>query len=253
MKHLSILFILSVFTIVTAYSQPKAISGKIGYTATVRYSLFIAGTQDKTDTTYLYFNDTSSAYLLDVPRNLDTKKISAQLGDIDPTVKEQLLAQMTSIYDKQKVDFSYHRNNTNTISRSWLDPRADAYCMVDTLPDFNWELLPDTMRILGYLCQKATCTSFLGSAMRKFTAWYTPDIPASYGPAKFFGLPGLILMINNAYYNYTAVSIRMPIETDEMVKVRPCYGLPTISRRQADEIGSKARTDLMNMQKLRSN
>ena len=29
--------------------------------------------------------------------------------------------------------------------------------------------------------------------MTKITAWYTPEIPVSIGPAEFHGLPGLIL------------------------------------------------------------
>ena len=45
--------------------------------------------------------------------------------------------------------------------------------------------------ILGYTCHKAT-TRFRG---RDYVAWYTEEIPLSYGPYKFRGLPGLITCI----------------------------------------------------------
>jgi GLPGLI family protein len=53
----------------------------------------------------------------------------------------------------------------------------------------DWKIYEDTMVILGYLCQKATCR-FRG---RNYTAWFSMDIPIQNGPWKFGGLPGLIL------------------------------------------------------------
>ena len=53
----------------------------------------------------------------------------------------------------------------------------------------EWEILPDTMTVLSYLCHKATAR-FKG---RDYTVWFTPDIPRSEGPWKLCGLPGFIL------------------------------------------------------------
>ncbi|MDH6307602.1 GLPGLI family protein [Dysgonomonas sp. PFB1-18] len=53
----------------------------------------------------------------------------------------------------------------------------------------QWNITTDTLTVLGYLCQKAT-TSFHG---RNYEVWFSPDIPVSDGPWKFYGLPGLIL------------------------------------------------------------
>lgn len=49
----------------------------------------------------------------------------------------------------------------------------------------------DTLRISGHLCNKAH-VSYAG---RNYIAWYTLDIPIPYGPFKFFGLPGLVIKI----------------------------------------------------------
>lgn len=54
----------------------------------------------------------------------------------------------------------------------------------------NWTLLEDDTVVAGYECQKAE-TTFKG---RKWTAWYTLDIPLDNGPWKLGGLPGLILL-----------------------------------------------------------
>lgn len=61
----------------------------------------------------------------------------------------------------------------------------------EQMPLQDWEIHEDTLMILGYCCQKATCT-FRG---RKYTAWFSMDIPISNGPWKFGGLPGLILKV----------------------------------------------------------
>lgn len=52
-----------------------------------------------------------------------------------------------------------------------------------------WEIEDGTKIILGYECNKAL-TDFRG---RRWTAWFTPDIPLQEGPWKLCGLPGLIL------------------------------------------------------------
>lgn len=52
-----------------------------------------------------------------------------------------------------------------------------------------WELTTDTATVMGYACQGAV-TRFKG---RTWYAWYTTEVPASEGPWKLCGLPGLIL------------------------------------------------------------
>lgn len=65
-------------------------------------------------------------------------------------------------------------------------------------PKQNWQIGNETKTIVGYQCQKATC-SFRG---RNYTAWFAVDIPLSYGPWKFCGLPGLILKVQDDANEY---------------------------------------------------
>ncbi|SUX46279.1 GLPGLI family protein [Chryseobacterium indoltheticum] len=59
--------------------------------------------------------------------------------------------------------------------------------------DLKWHLSPETDHILGYEVQKAT-VEFGG---RNWVAWFSKDIQIHDGPYKFFGLPGLILKIED--------------------------------------------------------
>ncbi len=69
----------------------------------------------------------------------------------------------------------------------------------------EWELYGDSLTILGYPCQRATC-HWRG---RYFEAWFAPDIPVSLGPWTFAGLPGLILKLYDLdkLYTFEAVGI----------------------------------------------
>lgn len=63
----------------------------------------------------------------------------------------------------------------------------------------SWQILPETMQVSGYNCQKATTK--LGG--RNYTAWFTRQIAASDGPYMFNGLPGLIISIKDDTNSYS--------------------------------------------------
>lgn len=65
----------------------------------------------------------------------------------------------------------------------------------------NWKILDEKQKIGEYNTQKAT-TEFGG---RKWTAWFSSDIPFQDGPYKFWGLPGLIVKIEDADKDYSWV------------------------------------------------
>lgn len=82
------------------------------------------------------------------------------------------------------------------------------FLVKDSLPRYNWKLTDETKKIGAYTCYKAESTTtkivdnIFGKVQKKDTitthieAWYTPQIPVSNGPAKYWGLPGLILEVN---------------------------------------------------------
>lgn len=73
------------------------------------------------------------------------------------------------------------------------------YFYQEPLETADWELLQDTLTILGYNCYKAQ-REFRG---RTWEAWYAPDIPSMDGPWKLAGLPGLILKAKDSANEFT--------------------------------------------------
>lgn len=56
--------------------------------------------------------------------------------------------------------------------------------------NMNWSLIEeDTISIHGYFCKKAR----LSYGQKEWFVYYTEEIPASFGPWKFYGLPGMIV------------------------------------------------------------
>jgi GLPGLI family protein len=64
-----------------------------------------------------------------------------------------------------------------------------SFILREDLPQIDWQIHPDTKLIGSFQCTKASGT-FGG---RVYDVWFTPEIPASLGPYKLWGLPGLIL------------------------------------------------------------
>ena len=62
----------------------------------------------------------------------------------------------------------------------------------------KWKLENEISNINGNKCKKATCTLF----GRNWTAWYSIKHPIPFGPYKFFGLPGLIIKIEDDTQSY---------------------------------------------------
>ncbi len=63
----------------------------------------------------------------------------------------------------------------------------------------NWKIDSEKKKIGEYDTQKAT----LDFGGRKWTAWFSTDLPFQDGPYKFYGLPGLIVQIGDDEGSYT--------------------------------------------------
>ena len=82
----------------------------------------------------------------------------------------------------------------------------------DELKPQEWTILEDTMTVLDYPCQKAIC-NWRG---RDWEAWFAPDIPIDEGPWKFYGLPGLIMKLDDTELHYSFNMIGLQQESEPM-------------------------------------
>ncbi len=82
----------------------------------------------------------------------------------------------------------------------------------------SWELKNEKKEIQGFICYKAIgfdiVTTSKGKEKKEVIAWYCPELPFSFGPNGYGGLPGLILELQteNALYGATKISLNAQID-----------------------------------------
>jgi GLPGLI family protein len=72
----------------------------------------------------------------------------------------------------------------------------------------EWEITQELKKIGNYNCFKAIKKDTVNSN-KKTIAWFTPQIPVSFGPKEFNGLPGLILELKHPKISYRATKIKL--------------------------------------------
>lgn len=98
------------------------------------------------------------------------------------------------------------------------DLMGKPFLVQDSLRIYDWELTGNTKKIGEYEVQEAKYSRIIDSKSFSMgmdemeltkdtinvTAWFAPQIPVSHGPADFWGLPGLILELQNEGLTYLA-------------------------------------------------
>ncbi|MBE7660538.1 GLPGLI family protein [Tenacibaculum finnmarkense] len=111
-----------------------------------------------------------------------------------------------------RIDLYRVTNKKNNTLISYDIRKDDIYEITEEVPKMDWKIgYTETKKIANYNCSKAT-VSFRG---RNYTAWYTIQLPFSFGPWKFNGLPGLILEIYDVTntFKWRASKIKYPTNT----------------------------------------
>jgi GLPGLI family protein len=116
---------------------------------------------------------------------------------------------------------------------------GSVYLVSNNINDLNWTLTNEQKNIGIYVCLKATTSLKIVNTQKTFfkkiIAWYSPDIPVSFGPKGYTGLPGLILEINEDKLAYTAYKLILnPREKVQIIK--PKNG-KVITQNELDKIG----------------
>ncbi|HIB8182275.1 TPA: GLPGLI family protein [Elizabethkingia anophelis] len=87
---------------------------------------------------------------------------------------------------------------SDQINRTFYNISNDDWFQLESKDEIKWKITEERKNNKGYKLQKAT-GDFGG---RKWTAWFTNDIPIPEGPYKFSGLPGLIMEVYDSKNHY---------------------------------------------------
>ncbi len=109
------------------------------------------------------------------------------------------------------------------------------FLVKDSLENFHWKLEDETKQVANYTChkaisvkkrtQKVTVLDENGKEKeeeKEFTttlvAWYTTQVPISTGPASYWGLPGLILEMDNGRLSMICSKIILNPQKEVVIK-----------------------------------
>ncbi|WP_374552404.1 GLPGLI family protein [Flavobacterium sp.] len=186
---------------------------------------------------------------------------------------------MTSMMGGGGTYFKNIKEKKYTVDKEFM---GKEFLVKDSLKIYNWQMTGETRQIGGYNCFKAIAivptnpsdfrnfrmkkndeekkeevkadekekkTNFMdGFEMPKeitITAWYTPEIPVSQGPEGYWGLPGLILEINDG--KTTILCSKIVLNPKDRVEIKAPTTGKEISQKEYDETVMKKMEELREM------
>lgn len=77
------------------------------------------------------------------------------------------------------------------------------------------------------------------------TAWYCPEIPVNQGPENYWGLPGLILEVNDG--KTVILCSKLVLNSKEKVEIKPVSKGKVVTQKEYDEIVKKKMEEMREM------
>jgi GLPGLI family protein len=90
--------------------------------------------------------------------------------------------------------YEVYRNFASEKSIEQREMQGKKYLIEDSLKVRAWKIVPETKKVLGYECMKATFSDT--ARKQEVVAWFTNDISLPAGPNALGSLPGLILEVD---------------------------------------------------------
>lgn len=205
-KQFFIILIFIQFTLSETFAQTEIKSGNAEYILTITH-----------DTKFDALPERLKAQVLIMEEEANSVSFCLNFNDIESsfTTCNSEEAKKAILYTKSKkpVHVNYttnliRYNNANAVMGSI---KENSY-IIEEKNGYVWQLSSETKVIDGYTCYKAT-TSYVYETKTpeniSVIAWYCPTIPFHTGPNGYFGLPGLIMELNdkNAVFGLTKLSL----------------------------------------------
>ena len=179
---------------------------------------------------------------------------------------------------------TYYKNikdKSYTVDKEFM---GKEFLIKDSLPRFKWKTENETRVIGGYTCFKATAvqpvsqtdfrnykpkakeekkddttkkeeketkkrTNFMDDfELPKeitITAWYCPEIPISQGPESYWGLPGLILEVNDG--KTVTLCSKIVLNSKEKVDIKAPTSGKVVTQKEYDETAIKKMEEMRQM------
>lgn len=179
---------------------------KVFITYFILFSTFVSAQNQRFIYEYKFIQDStnrqdskSELLVLDL-NNSGSKFYSYEKYRADSVMYAELKKQVAVQANNILVNNTYKGNIRYLVEKSYPDFKifiynsigGDDYKISDDRK-MNWKILPATETVGTFKTQKAE-TEMYG---RKWTAWFTTEVPVQDGPYKFHGLPGLIVKIQD--------------------------------------------------------
>jgi GLPGLI family protein len=155
---------------------------------------------------------------------------------------------------------SIYKNTKDQVMIEDVAQFSKRFLVTEKMEQAQWEMGTETKKIGQYTCYKATLVKedtnidwgsiFSRNTKKKdstktkdgkpakkmlsITAWYTPQIPVSTGPDKYYGLPGLILEINAG--RTTMLCTEVAISAKEVLEIKEPNKGKEVSRDEYNKI-----------------
>jgi GLPGLI family protein len=166
---------------------------------------------------------------------------------------------MTMVINTGSTDKLLYKNIAEQVYLQEDEMMGKEFLIKDALEPAEWELTGETKKIGNYTAQKATYSKIIDSqrfstGMTEMenvkdtisvTAWFTPEIPVSHGPSNYFGLPGLILELQNQGSTLICDRIELNPSADPVAIEQPKKG-KVVSQEEFRAVQEEAMKQMMN-------
>ena len=176
---------------------------------------------------------------------------------------------------------TYYKNvkeKSYTVDKEFM---GKEFLVKDSLPKLDWKMESESRQIGGYTCFKATAVRATSkSDFRNFrpkkeekkddavktedktkktsfmdeldlpkevtiTAWYTPEIPVNQGPESYWGLPGLILEVNDG--KTVILCSKIVLNSKDKAEIKAPTNGKVISQKEYDDTVVKKMEEMREM------
>ena len=166
---------------------------------------------------------------------------------------------MQIVINQGSQDRILYKNVAEQTFEQEQDVMGKEFLIKDALEPAEWELTGESKKIGNYTAQKATYSRIVDSQRFstgmtemenvkdtiQVTAWFTPEIPVPHGPENYFGLPGLILEVQNSGRTLICEKIELNPSANPVKIERPKRG-KEVSRDEFRAMQEESMKQMMN-------